>query len=67
MTVATLRIEHFRGIRRLDPDGDGLTLRFGRNNSGRTGVLDDPGARSPGRRPAPGCSQHTTWLRTRIR
>ena len=57
MRVATFRIEHFRGIRRLDFDGDDLTLRFGQNNSGRTGVPDDPRARLPRRRPAPGCSQ----------
>ena len=59
MKVATLRIEHFRSIRRLDPDGDDLTLPFGQNHTGRTGVLDDPWARSPGRRPALGCSQRT--------
>ena len=60
MRVATLRIERFCGIRRLDPDGDSLTLPIGENNTGRTKVLDDPWARSPGRRPAPGCSQRTT-------
>ena len=60
MRVATLRIERFRGIRRLDPDGDDLTLPFGQNNTGGTGVLDDPWARSRGRRPAPGCSQRKT-------
>ena len=59
MRVAALRIEHFRGIRRLDPSGDDLILPFGQNNTGRTGVLDDPWARSPGRRPTPGRSQRT--------
>ena len=29
MRVATFHIEHFHGIRRLDPDGDDLTLPFG--------------------------------------
>ena len=57
MRAATLRIEHFRGTRRLDPDGDDLTLPIGQNNTGRTEVFDDPWVRSPGRRPAPGCSQ----------
>ena len=59
MRVATLRIEHFRSIRRFDPGGDDLTLPFGQNNTGRIGVLDHPWARSPGHRPAPGCSQRT--------
>ena len=57
MRVTTLRIEHFRGIRRLDPDGDGLTLPTGENGPGRMGGLDDPWARSPGCRPAPGRSR----------
>ena len=59
MRVTTFHLENFRGIRRLDPDGDGLTLRFGQNNTGKTRVLDDPWARSPGHRPAPGRSQRT--------
>ena len=60
MKVATLRIEHFRRIRRLDPDGGDLTLPIGENNTGRTGVLDASWERSPGHWHAPGCSQRTT-------
>ena len=59
MKVTMLRAEHVLGIRRLDPDGDDLTRPFGENSSGRTGVFDDPQARSPGRRPAPGRSRRT--------
>ena len=54
MRAATLRIEHFRSIRRLDPDRDDLTLPIGENNTGGTRMPDDPCARSPGHRPAPG-------------
>ena len=54
MKITTLCIENFRGIARLDPDGDGLTLPIGENNTGKTRGLDAPWARSPGHRPAPG-------------
>ena len=59
MRVTTFHMENIRGIGRLDPDGNGLTLPIGENNTGKTGVLDDPWARSPGHRPAPGRPRRT--------
>ena len=59
MRVATLRIERFRGISRLGPDGDDLALPISENNTGGTRVPDDPWARPPGHRPALGRSQRT--------
>ena len=40
MRVTTLRIENFRGIKRLDLDLDELTVLIGENNTGKTAVLD---------------------------
>ncbi len=40
MRVATLRIENFRGIKRLDLDLDEITVLIGENNTGKTAVLD---------------------------
>ena len=40
MRVTTLRIENFRGIKRLDLDLDELTVLIGENNTGKTTVLD---------------------------
>ena len=40
MKITTLRIENFRGIKRLDLDLDELTVLIGENNSGKTAVLD---------------------------
>jgi len=40
MRATTLRIENFRGIKRLDLDLDELTILSGENNTGKTAVLD---------------------------
>lgn len=40
MRVTTLRIENFRGIKRLDLDLEELTVLIGENNTGKTAVLD---------------------------
>ena len=54
MRVTTFHMENIRGIGRLDPGEDDFTLLIGENNTSKTRVLDDPWARSPGRRSAPG-------------
>ena len=40
MRVTTLRIENFRGIKRLHLDLDEITVLIGENNTGKTAVLD---------------------------
>ena len=40
MRATTLRIENFRGIKRLDLDLDEITVLIGENNTGKTAVLD---------------------------
>lgn len=40
MKISTIRIENFRGIRRLDLELDDVTVLIGENNSGKTSVLD---------------------------
>lgn len=40
MKISTIRIENFRGIRRLDLKLDDVTVLIGENNSGKTSVLD---------------------------
>ena len=59
MKVTIFHIESFRGIKRLDLDQDEITVPVGENNTGKTGVLDDPCARPPGHRPAPGRPRRT--------
>ena len=56
MRVTTLRIENFRGIKRLDLDLDELTVLIGENNTGNIAALDAPWALSSAR-PTPGCSR----------
>ena len=48
MRVTTLRIEKFRGIKRLDLDLDELTVLIGEDNTGKILVLDDSRVLSPG-------------------
>ena len=40
VNISAIRIENFRGIRRLDLDLDNVTVLIGENNSGKTSVLD---------------------------
>lgn len=40
MKISTIRIENFRGIRRLNLELDDVTVLIGENNSGKTSVLD---------------------------
>ena len=40
MRATALRIENFRGIKRLDLDLDEITILIGENNTGKTAVLD---------------------------
>ena len=45
---------HLRGVKRLDLDLDELTVLSVGNNTGKTMMLDDSQAQSPGHQPAPG-------------
>ena len=53
MRVTTLRIENFRGIKRLDLDE--LTVLIGKNNSGKIAAFDAPWV--------PGCSRRAMVCR----
>ena len=59
MRVTTLRIENFCSIKRFDLDLGEITVLIGENNTGKTAVLDDAWALSPGRRPTPGRFRRT--------
>ena len=56
MRVTILPIENFRGIRRLDPDGDDLTLPIGEN---KTEVIHTPWALFRGTSAHAGYSRRT--------
>ena len=58
MRATTLRIENFRGIKRLGLDLDELTVLIGENDTGKAAVLDAPRTPSSAH-PTPGCSRRT--------
>ena len=67
MTVTALRIENFRGVKRLDLDLDldKLMVLIGENNTGKTAVLDDSRMPSPGGRHTRGRFARTMVRRKR--
>ena len=59
MKIMALHMENFRGIRRLDPDGDDFTLPIGEN---KTEEIPTPWALLRGTSTHAGCSRRTvSW------
>ena len=54
MKIMALHMENFRGIRRLDPDGDDFTLPIGKN---KTEEIHTPWALFRGTSAPAGCSR----------